>query len=427
MFLAYNYSVSQPNQPSSKMLTLSRTRVRHSFTSIDVATLVEQFDNKEIIIPPHQREYRWEYVREEKFIQSILMGYPIPSILFSKNPDERFPSVEDGRQRLTAASRFRSNNFGIHWGAGTVTYDELPERDQDYFNNSTLIVQTFYNATSSERIQIFDNQQNGIPLTVGEKLHAQIASPLVSLVMRLLMTPGVGLHDRAIPIWGVRGDPVDMEHGSSRDKRRKWLTNATALIMGLVYGPKYATKKYEPHLGLITNVITTEKETGVFKDLVRIIEIFEEANLRATATAKNGSNNTHFDIGTYTGCIMFSLSAKARKAHNELPHADKTDFEDLKHPVYTSNSLEGDEEEWLSIKAAWVDYIVGVRNTINETPTKKFKSVLEETIHKDKSAARSWTTARWEDGYRRVFGLDVSDEDSDNEEDDECGSEFSEE
>lgn len=408
------------------MLTLSRTRVRHSFASIDVATLVEKFDNKEITIPPHQREYRWEHVREEKFIQSILMGYPIPSILFSKNPDERYESVEDGRQRLTAASRFRSNKFSIKWGASIVTYNELPERDQDYFNNSTLIVQTFYNATSSERIQIFDNQQNGIPLTVGEKLHAQIASPLVSCVMRLLMTPGIGLHDRAIPIWGVRGDPVDMEHGSSKDKRRKWLTNATALIMGLVYGPKYATKKYEPHLGLITNVITPEMETSVKKDLVRIIEIFEEANRRAPATTKNGPINAQFDIGTYIGYIMFSLSAKARKAHIDLPHADKTDFEDLGNPVYVPNSLEGDEAEWLSIKAVWVAYIVSVRNTINETPTKKFKSVLEETIHKDMSAARSWTIARWENGYRRVFGLDIADEDSDNE-DDECGSEFSEE
>lgn len=412
------------------MLTLSRTNVGQSITSLRVARLVELFDRNHIIIPPHQREYCWNHRREEKFIQSILMGFPVPSLLFSENDDERFPSVEDGRQRLTAASRFLNNKFSIKWGASIVTYNELPDLDKIQFNNSTLIVQTFDNATPAERIQVFECQQHGIPLTVGEKLYAQIASPLVSLVMRLLMTPGRAthaLHDRAIPIWGVRGDPVDMEHGSSRDKRRKWLENATALIMGLAYGPKYATKKYEPQLGLLTNVITTEKETGVFKDLVRIITIFEEANQDVAATKKNGSDNNHFDLGIYIGCIMFSLSAKARKEYNDLPLDDKTDFEDLDHPVYVPNSLEGDEAEWLSIKAVWVAYIVSVRNTINETHTRKFKSVLEETIHKDMSAARSWTIARWENGYNRVFGLDVADEDSDNEEEDECGSEFSEE
>ena len=409
------------------MLSLSRSNVRASITPTPLATLVKKFSDKRIIIPPHQRSFCWNSACQEKLIQSILCGFPIPSLLMSES-DDGIVSIEDGRQRLTTISHFSDNKFGIRWGSSEdITYNDLTSLDQEYFNNYNLMVQTYSGATDTERLRIFDNQQNGVSLKVGEKLHAQITSPLMSLVMELLMTPHVGQHDRAIPIWGVRGDPLDMVEGNSKDKRRDWLANATALTTGLVNGPKHATKKWTSYLELLTQVITDEKKEGVNKDLCRILEIYEAANARVAATSKNGSDKAHFDLGnSYTGCIMFSLSAKARKAHADLPDDDKSEFENLDTPIYAPNSLENDEEEWISIKNTWVDYIVCVRTTINETPTRKLKSVLEEKIHRDVSAARSWTIERWETGYNRVFGLDVADEDSGSD-DDECGSEYSEE
>lgn len=392
--------------------------VSTGYSSKPLKQLVTNFDNGIYNIPAHQREFCWNSSRQEKLIQSILKKYPIPSLLMSSDAAGNI-SIEDGRQRLTTISRFCGGEFSIKWQGMDVHYDGLGEA-QSWFDNSQILVQEFSGATDAERIEIFDNQQNGVPLTVGEKLHAQQSTSLVSLVIRLLLIPGEGFHDRAALIWGVRAQTPPLP----QDKGRIWLLNATALIAGLLYGPKYATKKWESLRELLTRVITPEKEEKVKKDLVRIFEIYEEANEIVSPTKKNGPTKAHFELGSsYTGCIMFSLSAKARKAHNDSPEEDKLEFEDLDSPIYEPNSLENDEEEWDRIFSKWVDYIVSVRRKIAETGM-KLKSVLEETIHKDLSCARSWTLTRWDKGYKQVFDLYVEDEGSVSE-DDECGSEYS--
>jgi len=193
------------------------------------------------------------------------------------------------------------------------------------------------------------------------------------------------------------------------DKRRKWLLGATALVLGLLYGPANATKKYEPDRNFITDEISPSKKAAVKKDLERIFEIYEEVNRRAPATKPKKWLNAHWDMGTYTGYILYSLSFDARDAHNDSQADDapevKVAFED---GFYEPNSLADDHEQWALIKKTWVDYMVSVRREINDNPTKKLKTVLEKMIHKGISKARSWNNARWDDGYRRVFGLTVN-------------------
>lgn len=392
------------------MSSIRSNRINKRFTSITLEALIDDLDNKRIIVPPHQREYCWDKAREAKFIQSILKGFPIPSILMSEGLVDRTPVLEDGRQRLTASSRFRSNKFTITWLGRDVTYDELPEEEKMRFNNEPIMVQTFRNADDDSRIQIFDWHQNGAPLSTGERYHAQHASNLISFVKELIMTPGSGYHDRAIPIWNVRGDPLVVTEGFiSKDKRRKWLLSATALVMGLTYGPVNATKKYEPDRGLITAEISASKKAAVKKDLVRILDIYEAVETIAPANKPKKWLNAHWDLGTYTGYILYSLSVNARTAHEEkvkkLPvDVQKPQFDD-KDGTYKPNSMS--DAEWEPFKKTWIDYMVSVRRTINDSPNRKLKKVLEEKIHKGISKARSWTIARWEDGYKRVFGITV--------------------
>jgi hypothetical protein len=320
-------------------------------------------------------------------------------------------------------SRFRNDLFEVNWPgvAKSNKYSDLSMEDRATFDHTTILLWKFWGATAADRIEIFDWHQNGAPLSVGERYHAQHASPLISFVKELLMTPGSGYHDRAAAIWDVRGDPlVVTENFVSKDKRRKWLLGATALVLGLLYGPANGTKKYEPDRGLITALISATKKAAVKKDLERIFEIYEAVEARAPATKPKKWKNAHWDMGTYTGYILYSLSALAREGHNDsqadLPKEEKVDFED---GFYEPNSLKDDPAEWATIKATWVDYMVSVRRTINANPTKKLKTVLEEKIHKGISKARSWTNERWEDGYKRVFGIPITDAVSTSGDDDE--------
>lgn len=364
-------------------------RIATTTTPVHLSTLIEDFDEKKnsitsrrIHIPPHQRDYCWKLDRQKEFITSILLGYPVPSILISEDDDGK-RSIEDGRQRLTTATRFTNDEFDIEWGEGNTStlYSGLSPIDKHLFDTYLITVQTVRHASKEDLINIFDRIQNGTPLTMGERLYARRDTPLVDLVIRALMTPGIGFHDRAINIWGPRGISLP-------DKKRKGLLNLTALIAGLAHGTIYVNKKYDADL--ILRPITEAVEAAVMIDLGRIFEIYEAANEILPSRGRTGSHAKHFDLGTYTGCIMFSLCCESWYSGS----------------AYTPNSIS--EEKWVITKKKWVDYIVEVRRTMNENTSRSLKSVLEETIHRDASKARMWLPSRWENGYKRVFGIEVS-------------------
>ena len=391
-------------------MSLPISRIRKSFTPYSLADLVQDFDEGRIKIPPHQREFCWDNGRQSKFIQSILKGYPIPSILLSKEAlgDPTY-ILEDGRQRITTVSRFRKNLFAVDFekNGDKLTYSQLSTDDRARIDHEIIVAWTFCNATPLDRIEIFDWHQNGAPLQSGERYHAQYASALVNFVKKNLMTIGAGYHDRAAAIWGIRGDPAEPSEGFvSADKRRRWLVSAVALALGLAYGPANANNNYENGRELIVVPISAAKEAAMKRDLERIFEIYETVQERLSATKPKKWLNAHWDIGNFTGYILYSLSIAARKAHLEtqknLPLGQKkVDFE--KSGIYQPDSLKDKPAEWARLKEGWVNYIVSVRKKINDTPKQTIKNELLKRIHKGVPDSRMWTLERWDDGYRRVF------------------------
>jgi hypothetical protein len=390
-------------------------RISKQNTNVPLVQLIQEYEQKRIIIPPHQREFRWDLPRQEKFIQSILKGYPIPSILMSSRRVDHFPTLEDGRQRITTASRYRSNQFPVKGFDGQLRkYSELSEIDRERFDSENVIIMTFSNANDNDRIEIFDWHQNGMPLTPGERYHAQHATPLVRFVKEQLMTHGTGYHDRAAAIWGIRGDPANPPEGFiSSDKGRKWLLSATALVLGLSFGPANATKKYIPANGFMTADFPLSKQRDIKKDLDRIFDIYETVEARLPSSRPTQWINAYWDFGNFTGYILYSLSFLSRENHASLSLDEPIDFEaedTSKESAYQPNTLDDEPEEWERIKKGWVDYIVGVRRKLNENPKKKLKDMLKECLHKGISAARSWTNQRWKLGYFQVFDPSRADE-----------------
>ena len=388
-------------------------RISKQHKNVSLVELIQDFDDKHILIPPHQREFCWDLSRQQKFIQSILKGYPIPSILMSSRRADAHPTLEDGRQRITTASRYRSGMFQVKALDGVMrSYAELSDIDKERFDTESVMVMTFSNANDADRIEIFDWHQNGAPLSPGERYHAQAATPLIKFVKEQLMTPGAGYHDRAALIWGVRGDPVDPVEGFiSSDKRRRWLLNAVALIAGLAYGPVHMHKAYQKTVGhgLMTAPFSPIKQAAVKRDLERILEIYEAVNTKIAARKPKQWVNPLWDLGTYTGYIAYSLSVLDRYRHDLAQRDIAAEYRSpFDADSYTPNSLRDEPEEWARLKETWVEYMVGVRRTVNEEPTKRLTKVLEECIHAGVSKARNWSIERWEDGYKRVFDLPLT-------------------
>ena len=49
--------------------------------------LISMYDDDELLKPELQRKYVWEKPEASRFIESILLGLPIPSIFLANTPD----------------------------------------------------------------------------------------------------------------------------------------------------------------------------------------------------------------------------------------------------------------------------------------------------------------------------------------------------
>jgi hypothetical protein len=349
-------------------------RIVKTISSRTVEYFIRNRQNGTIIIPHHQREYCWNMnasetspycptPREIQFIQSLLNGYPIPSILLSRSDEPGKLSLEDGRQRITCALRYTQNLFGVKWRGEERTFDQLTAEEQFRLLNEQIPTVEYENATMSDKIAIFDRHQNGAPLTSGERYNAH-ETELVQFTKEMFMTPGQGFHDDAIPYWGDQ---------TRTDKRCKRLLTKIGFMIGLRHGPADMNTKYEPHRDFLTTKYPASIREKIKRDIRRILDIYAavEELYPLEPRKRNKWNKIYDDPGNFTGYILYSLSIH--------------------------------EDMWSDIKPTWVDYIVGVRHAVEGNSPKKITSVLDQCIHKDMPKTRSWNLERWKIGYCHVF------------------------
>lgn len=71
----------------------------------------EKNDN-EIFVPDYQREFTWDEQRQSKFIESIVLGLPVPLIFLAENEKGRLEIV-DGSQRIRTLAAFFSDELTL--------------------------------------------------------------------------------------------------------------------------------------------------------------------------------------------------------------------------------------------------------------------------------------------------------------------------
>ncbi len=76
-----------------------------------VESIVKKLEKESIIIPFFQREYVWTHVEASRFVESLLLGLPVPGIFLSKKEETQNLLVIDGHQRLRTLQYFYDGIF----------------------------------------------------------------------------------------------------------------------------------------------------------------------------------------------------------------------------------------------------------------------------------------------------------------------------
>jgi hypothetical protein len=109
-----------------------RKQIKYWVIEPTVELHVKKLQNNDYHIPSYQRELTWEADKKSKFIESILMGLPIPFITGVEDPAlDGSIAIVDGSQRLRSLKEFVENRFLLKGlevldVCNGIGYDQLP-------------------------------------------------------------------------------------------------------------------------------------------------------------------------------------------------------------------------------------------------------------------------------------------------------------
>lgn len=142
----------------------------------------------EIFIPSYQRSFQWEDDRQSKFIESILLGLPIPYIFTAENEDGRLEIV-DGSQRIRTLENFLSNNLELNDleildKCNGLKFDDFPISRQRKINNTSLrMIVLSEHSDEDARFMLFERINSGsVILQAMEKRKGSLPGPFTDFV-----------------------------------------------------------------------------------------------------------------------------------------------------------------------------------------------------------------------------------------------------
>lgn len=127
-------------------------------------------DTNKLFIPAYQREIVWDDARQSKFIESVILGLPIPYLfvvdLGHDENDEVRLEIVDGAQRIITLTRFVNNELTLSGLKkleqlnGFKFADLLLPRQRNFNRTTVRVIQLTQAANEEVRRDLFERIQS---------------------------------------------------------------------------------------------------------------------------------------------------------------------------------------------------------------------------------------------------------------------------
>src|SRR5436190_9579918 len=150
--------------------------------------LVSRLNQDDIFVPTFQRGYVWSLRDASRFVESLLLGLPVPGIFLSREKETERLLVIDGQQRLRSVQYFYSGIFeptggrfalrGVQPQFEGVTISTLAPEDRrrltDSIIHATIVRQDTPSDDDSSIYHIFERLNTGGRLLFPQEIRAAI-------------------------------------------------------------------------------------------------------------------------------------------------------------------------------------------------------------------------------------------------------------
>lgn len=167
-----------------------------------IESLVNKLKKENFYIPDFQRKFVWSKNQASRFIESLLLGLPVPGIFVFKEEDTGKHLVIDGQQRLKSLMFFYKGVFGE--GDSTVafrlsglnsewnglTYEKLKEEDKLRLDDGVIHTIVFKQDAPADNMdsvyEVFERiNTGGMKLSPQEIRHCVSYGKFTTLLMNL--------------------------------------------------------------------------------------------------------------------------------------------------------------------------------------------------------------------------------------------------
>jgi hypothetical protein len=201
-----------------------QTQMRQIVTQkldLPVSALLSMLKDQIKLNPEFQRRDRWDAARQSRWIESLVMNVPIPPVFLGEDEYGQYV-VLDGRQRLTAISKFLKNDLKLRglqvWDdLNGMTFEEMTKRELDRYITRRFIpaVVILKESSSVVKYDVFDRlNTGGVHANQMEIRNAVLRGGFTDLLQTMSRTP------EFCNLWDIPLDKVQVE--SNELYRQMW-------------------------------------------------------------------------------------------------------------------------------------------------------------------------------------------------------------
>lgn len=187
-------SEDEVTQAEYQIIELSK-RIDFYLTEYSIELLANKMTQDEFVVPAYQREYTWEHDRKSRFIESLVMGLPIPFLFFWEMPNGKLEIV-DGSQRLRSIEEFvlgdlRLGELQSLTALSGFKFSDLPEsRQRKVKNRSIRGIVLNEHADEQARFDMFERINTGSKIAnMAEVRRGALVGPFMNLITELSKLP----------------------------------------------------------------------------------------------------------------------------------------------------------------------------------------------------------------------------------------------
>ena len=189
-------SAEEENEPKAVIYDPLKTSLDIQEDKFSIFEYMRKYDRKQLVIDPdYQRNIVWKTAQMSRFIESILLNFPLPPLYLNQRTDGNFVII-DGLQRTTALHLFVKNQFALK-DLKTLDYlndkkfSELPEAFQTRIEDKNLNIYILKPSTPLEVVyELFDRiNTGGTPLNRQEVRNCIFIGKATELLKELATAP----------------------------------------------------------------------------------------------------------------------------------------------------------------------------------------------------------------------------------------------